>query len=54
MLMPTFGERPNSRRSPTIREVEGKRNMNGKSKLVNPTGQHGRNGKQQAHGRNKR
>ena len=37
--MPTFDKRPNSRRSPIIREVEGKRNMNGKSKLVNPMGQ---------------
>ena len=44
--MPTFGERPNSRRSPTIREMERKRNMNGKSKLVNPIGQHGKNNNQ--------
>ena len=36
MLMPTFDKRLNSRRSPTIREVERKGNMNGKSKLLNP------------------
>ena len=36
-------ERLNSRRSPTIRKMERKRNKNGKSKLVNPMSQHGRN-----------
>ena len=33
--MPTFDERANSRRSLTIKEAEGKRSLNGKSKLLN-------------------
>ena len=37
--MPIFDKRPNSSRSPAIREVKEKRNMNGKSKLVNSIGQ---------------
>lgn len=42
----TFDERPNSKRNPTTREVKGKRNMNGKSKLLNPIGQRSRNDSQ--------
>ena len=38
VLMPTFDKRPNSGRSPTIREMEGKRNMNGKSESLDPMG----------------
>ena len=41
-----FNKRPNSRRNPTVREMERKRNMNGKSKLVNPMSQHGKNNSQ--------
>ena len=41
--MPIFYERPNNRRSSTIREIERKRNKNGKSKLVSPMGQHDKN-----------
>ena len=55
LLMPFFFyEKPNNRRSPTIREMERKRNKNGKSKLVTSMGQHGRNSNQQAHWKNKR
>ena len=36
--MPTFDKRPNSGRSPTIKEMKGKRNMNGKSELLDPMG----------------
>ena len=35
LLMSIFDKRPNSRRSPIIREVEGKRNMKCKSELLN-------------------
>ena len=38
VLMPTFDKRPNSGRSPTIKEMKGKRNMNGKSELLDPMG----------------
>jgi len=41
--MPTFDKRPKSKRSLTIGKVEGKRNMNGKSELLSPMGQHNRN-----------
>ena len=37
--MPIFDKRLNSSRSPAIREVKEKRNMNGKSKLENLMGQ---------------
>ena len=54
LLMSIFDKRPNSRRSPIIREVEGKRNMKCKSELLNLMSQHDRNDSQQACERNKR
>lgn len=44
--MPIFDKEPNGKRSPTIRKMGGKKNISGKSKVINSMGQRGKNDSQ--------